>query len=198
MLSHDNLVHDAQEIHRAVQFVLRKETIISFLPLSHVAAQVVDIFTSMSAAATVYFADKNALKGSLIETLVVARPTAFLGVPRVWEKIYEKMMEVARSNGPIKTWIATWAKAQGLQYNMNKMNGVDYKHWGYLIAKWLIFNKVKATLGLNRCKIFVTAAAPLSTEIKRYFMSLDMPIMEAYGMSECSGAHTLSVNYKYR
>lgn len=152
----------------------------------------------MIAAGTVYFADKNALKGSLVDTLLVARPTAFLGVPRVWEKIYEKMMVVARNNGPIKTWIATWAKAQGLLYNMNKMNGIDYKHWGYLIAKWLVFNKIKAALGLDRCKIFVTAAAPLSTEIKRYFMSLDMPIMEAYGMSECSGAHTLSTNSRYR
>ena len=152
----------------------------------------------MAVGATVYFADKNALKGSLVETLVVARPTAFLGVPRVWEKIYEKMQLVARNNGPIKTWIATWAKAQGLFYNMNKMNGVDYKHWGYLIAKWLVFNKVKAALGLDRCRIFVTAAAPLGNDVKKYFMSLDMPIMEAYGMSECSGAHALSTNNRYK
>ncbi|XP_043283437.1 very long-chain-fatty-acid--CoA ligase bubblegum-like isoform X2 [Venturia canescens] len=198
MLSHDNLLHDTEGIFEAVEFVKGRETVISFLPLSHVAAQVVDIFTSMIAAGTVYFADKNALKGSLVDTLLVARPTAFLGVPRVWEKIYEKMMIVARNNGKIKTWIATWAKAQGLLYNINKMNGIDYKHWGYLIAKWLVFNKIKATLGLDRCKIFVTAAAPLSTDIKRYFMSLDMPIMEAYGMSECSGAHTLSINKRYR
>ncbi|CAD6224814.1 GSCOCG00005566001-RA-CDS [Cotesia congregata] len=198
MLSHDNLTHDARVITERVNFIDTTEIIVSFLPLSHVAAQVVEIFTSMTVAATVYFADKNALKGSLIETLTYARPTAFLGVPRVWEKIYEKMMLVARNNGPIKTWIATWAKAQGLYYNMNKMNGVDYKTWGYLFAKWLVFNKIKATLGLDRCKIFVTAAAPLSDDIKKYFMSLDMPIMEAYGMSECAGAHTLSTEDKYR
>ncbi|XP_012276951.1 very long-chain-fatty-acid--CoA ligase bubblegum [Orussus abietinus] len=198
MLSHDNLLHDSACIVKTIHLKDECEVVVSFLPLSHVAAQVVDIFMCMTAAATVYFADKNALKGSLVKTLTEARPTAFLGVPRVWEKIYEKMQDVARSNGPIKTWIANWAKAQGLYYNMNKMNGVDYKHWGYLIAKWLVFNKVKSTLGLDRCKIFVTAAAPLSTEIKRYFMSLDIPIMEAYGMSECSGAHTLSSNERYR
>ncbi|XP_033218872.1 very long-chain-fatty-acid--CoA ligase bubblegum-like isoform X1 [Belonocnema kinseyi] len=198
MLSHDNLLHDTRAIVRAVEFKGGSEIIVSFLPLSHVAAQVVDIFTSMTVGATVYFADKNALKGSLVETLVIARPTAFLGVPRVWEKIYEKMQLVARNNGPIKTWIATWAKAQGLFYNMNKMNGVDYKNWGYLIAKWLVFNKVKAALGLDRCRIFVTAAAPLGNDVKKYFMSLDMPIMEAYGMSECSGAHALSTNNRYR
>ncbi|XP_008544493.1 very long-chain-fatty-acid--CoA ligase bubblegum isoform X1 [Microplitis demolitor] len=198
MLSHDNLTHDARVITERVNFKDKTEIIVSFLPLSHVAAQVVEIFTSLSVAATVYFADKNALKGSLVETLTYARPTAFLGVPRVWEKIHEKMMLVARNNGPIKTWIATWAKAQGLYYNMNKMNGVDYKTWGYIFAKWLVFNKIKATLGLDRCKIFVTAAAPLSDDIKKYFMSLDIPIMEAYGMSECAGAHTLSTENKYR
>ncbi|KAK0162315.1 hypothetical protein PV327_008662 [Microctonus hyperodae] len=198
MLSHDNLTHDSKLVVDAVKLLEDGETIVSFLPLSHVAAQVVDIFVCMTVAATVCFADKNALKGSLVDTLTYARPTAFLGVPRVWEKIHEKMMAVARNNGPIKTWIANWAKAQGLYYNMNKMNGVDYKTWGYIFAKWLVFNKVKAALGLDRCKIFVSAAAPLSDDIKRYFMSLDIPTMEAYGMSECAGAHTLSTPDRYR
>jgi len=126
-------------------------------------------------ASTVYFADPGALKGTLINTLLVAQPTLFLGVPRVWEKIHEKMQEKARSNGVIKTWIAKWAKAQGLYYYTNKMNGVDYKHWGYVFAKWIVFNKVKAALGLNRCRIFVTGAAPINIDIKTYFLSLDIP-----------------------
>ncbi|XP_012264154.1 very long-chain-fatty-acid--CoA ligase bubblegum isoform X2 [Athalia rosae] len=198
MLSHDNLIHDAGVIVSTVGLTPRQDTIVSFLPLSHVAAQVVDIFGSMVAAGTIYFADKNALKGSLVETLTQARPTVFLGVPRVWEKIHEKMMAVARSNGAIKTWIANWAKSQGLAYNMRKMDGVDYQNWGYLLARWLIFSKVKATLGLDRCHMFVTAAAPLSTDIKKYFMSLDMPLMDVFGMSEASGAQTLSRNDLYR
>ncbi|KAF7405424.1 hypothetical protein HZH66_004330 [Vespula vulgaris] len=166
MLSHDNLIHDSRAIRKYINFIDTEEILISYLPLSHVAAQIVDIFLSMSVAGTVYFADKNALKGSLIETLLVAKPTAFLGVPRVWEKIYEKMQLVARNNGRVKTWIATWAKSQGLIYNTNKMNGIDYKHWGYIIAKWLVFDKVKT--------------------------NLDIPIMEAFGMSESSGAHTIT------
>lgn len=128
----------------------------------------------------------------------MAQPTIFLGVPRVWEKIYEKMQETARSNGAIKTWIAKWAKAQGLYYYTNKMNGVDYKHWGYVFAKWLVFDKVKAALGLNRCRVFATAAAPINVDIKRYFMSLDIPLVEAYGMSECGGAQTLISYKEYR
>ncbi|XP_033328653.2 acyl-CoA synthetase bubblegum family member 1 isoform X1 [Megalopta genalis] len=198
MLNHDNLIYDAKNLIDACKFENTTEVLISYLPLSHVAAQVIDIFCCMTIAGTLYFADKNALKGTLVETLVVARPTVFVGVPRVWEKIFERMQAVARNNGMIKSWIASWAKAQGLFYNMNKLKGTDFKHWGYLIAKWLIFNKVKAALGLDRCGVCVTAAAPLSTEIKQYFLSLDIVILEAYGMSECGGAHTLSTNDRCR
>lgn len=191
MLNHDNMLHELRSLTSHLEVKEKSEVIVSYLPLSHVAAQIIDIMTNIMLAATVYFADPGALKGTLINTLLVAQPTVFLGVPRVWEKIYEKMQEKARSNGTIKTWIANWAKAQSLHYYTNKMNGVDYKHWSYVFAKWLVFDKVKAALGLNKCQIFVSAAAPINVDIKRYFLSLDIPILEAYGMSECSGAHTI-------
>lgn len=154
--------------------------------------------TNIMLAATVHFADPSALKGTLVNTLVAVQPTIFLAVPRVWEKIYEKMQEKARSNGAIKTWIGKWAKTQGLNYHTNKMNGTDYKHWGYVFAKWLVFDKVKEALGLSRCRILISAAAPISTDIKQYFMSLDIPIGEAYGMSECAGTHTVTDLTEYR
>lgn len=64
---------------------------------------------------------------------------------------------------------------------------------GYKMAKSIVFNKVRVNLGLDRCKTFVTAAAPLSADIKKFFLSLDIPIMDAFGMSEAAGAHTLSI-----
>lgn len=78
------------------------ERIVSFLPLSHVAANITDVFVLMTCAGTVYFADRDALKGTLTATLRDAQPTLFLAVPRVWEKIYEKMMEVGRANKGLK------------------------------------------------------------------------------------------------
>ncbi|XP_011874843.1 PREDICTED: very long-chain-fatty-acid--CoA ligase bubblegum isoform X2 [Vollenhovia emeryi] len=191
MLSHDNMLHNTKLLTSVLQVKEKSEVTVSYLPLSHVAAQIVDVMANIVLATTVYFADPGALKGTLVNTLRVAEPTIFLGVPRVWEKIYEKMQETARSNGTIKTWIAKWAKGQGLHYYMNKINGADYKHWGYIFAKLLVFDKVKAALGLSRCHMFASAAAPLNIDIKQYFLSLDIPVVDAYGMSECSGAHTI-------
>lgn len=64
---------------------------------------------------------------------------------------------------------------------------------GYKMAKSLVFNKVHESLGLDQCRTFVTSAAPLSPDIKKFFLSLNIPIMDAYGMSEAAGAHTVSI-----
>ncbi|KYN01488.1 PREDICTED: very long-chain-fatty-acid--CoA ligase bubblegum-like [Cyphomyrmex costatus] len=192
MLNHDNVLFNVRALLPMLQMKEKSEVIVSYLPLSHVAGQIIDLFTNIMVATTVYFADSIALKDTLINTLLVAQPTVFLGVPRVWEKIYEKMQEKARSNGVIKTWIAKWAKAQSLHYYTNKMNGIDYKHWGYVFAKWLIFDKVKVAMGLNKCHHFVTSAAPMNIDIKKYFLTSDIPLLEGYGMSECSGGQTLN------
>lgn len=193
MLSHDNLTYDATVIFERLRLNRGEEMIVSYLPLSHVAAQVVDIFLAMHAGAAVYFADKDALKGSLLNTLQDVRPTKFLGVPRVYEKIYEKMQQVAAQNGFVKKAIASWAKEHTLQHHLNIMQGIQSKSWAYSLAKSIIFSKIKEALGLQRCTYFCTAAAPLSTDIKRYFMSIDMPIMECMGMSEASGGHTIAI-----
>ncbi|KAJ8973273.1 hypothetical protein NQ317_019539 [Molorchus minor] len=193
MLNHDNLTWDALAITERLTLDRGSEFIVSYLPLSHVAAQVMDIYVSMTIGATVYFADKDALKGSLVNTLIEVKPTKFLAVPRVWEKIHEKMMQVAAQNGYLKKAIASWAKGHALQYHLDKIKGIRSKSWGYTLARALIFRRIKDAIGLNRCTLCVSAAAPLAPELKKYFLSIDIPIMDVFGMSEASGAHTMCV-----
>ena len=96
MLNHDNLAYTAAVLCRTFSMADFRERIVSYLPLSHVAANTTDIFVMMRCVGCVYFADRDALKGTLTATLREAQPTLFLAVPRVWEKIHEKMMEVGR------------------------------------------------------------------------------------------------------
>uniref|UniRef100_A0A1B6E357 long-chain-fatty-acid--CoA ligase n=1 Tax=Clastoptera arizonana TaxID=38151 RepID=A0A1B6E357_9HEMI len=192
MLSHDNLTWDAKCAGEYLEVEQGKESIVSFLPLSHVAAQLADIYIPITFAAKVAFADKDALKGSLVKTLGEIRPTVFLGVPRVWEKIYEKMTAIGKETTGLKKMIATWGKSSCLQHHLNVMNGNNSETYGYKFYRWMVFSRVKAAIGLDKCKVFLSAAAPIDVEIKKYFMSIDIPLTEAFGMSESTGAHVIS------
>ncbi|CAG7784884.1 unnamed protein product [Allacma fusca] len=199
MLSHDNLTWTAQVNAQWCGFQDSVEEYISFLPLSHVAAQMADIYCPLTCCASVYFGDKNALKGSLIDTMKEIKPTKFLAVPRVWEKMYEKMQEVGRSTTGVKKTIATWAKSKALDYNMKRMRGVENPEtFGFKIANKLILSKIRDALGLTRCDILLSGAAPISREILKYFMSLNIVVTEVYGMSECSGPHCMAIDSAFR
>ncbi len=89
-MSHDNLTWTAR-IADSYLGVTDRDSFISYLPLSHSAAQMIDVWMPLAARASVYFADRNALKGSLVDTLREVRPTFFFGVPRIYEKIQEKV-----------------------------------------------------------------------------------------------------------
>lgn len=198
MLSHDNITWVTRAAGSCAGLTYAEEVVISYLPLSHAAAQVNDMWMCMRYAGTTYFADPDALKGSLGTTMKEVRPTSFLGVPRVWEKMQEKMRAAAAKASPMRRRVADWAKSIGLQYNYSAMNGENAVPWGFTLANSLVFKKVKAVLGLDRCKLFITGAAPITKETLEYFMSLNIPLMELYGMSESSGPHTVSVPTAFR
>lgn len=198
MLSHDNVTWTVRTALSVINIERGQEVVVSYLPLSHAAAQMFDMWMGIAYAVTTYFAQPDALKGSLGTTLKEARPTCFLGVPRVWEKMEEKMKEVGAKAPPMRKKVAAWAKAIGLQYNYSAMNGEHAVPWGYSMANSLVFKKVRAALGLDRCKVYFTGAAPITKDTLDYFMSLNVPILEIYGMSESSGPHTVSRNEEYR
>lgn len=198
MLSHDNITWTTRAAGTQAGLNYAEEIVISYLPLSHAAAQVNDMWLCMRYGGTTYFAEPDALKGSLGATMKEVRPTSFLGVPRVWEKMQEKMREAGAKSSPMKRRVADWAKSIGLQYNYSAMNGENAVPWGFTLANSLVFKKVRAVLGLDRCRLFITGAAPITKETLEYFMSLNIPLMELYGMSESSGPHTVSVPSAFR
>ncbi|XP_019954091.1 long-chain-fatty-acid--CoA ligase ACSBG2 [Paralichthys olivaceus] len=198
MLSHDNLTWTALSTIRHVGLkdaTHTQEVVVSYLPLSHIAAQMVDIWVTMRVGGLTHFAQPDALKGSLVETLKEVRPTAFMGVPRVWEKMQEKMKSVSAKSSTLRRKVAVWAKGVGLQTNLTKyQNGaVGRAPVSYHIAKKFVFKKVRKALGLDRCTKCYTGAAPITKDTLEFFLSLDIPLYELYGMSESTGPHTISL-----
>lgn len=117
----------------------------------------------------------------------------FFGVPRVWEKMEEKLKEIGKSSTGMKKSIADWAKAKGSEHcEMAQYGNSGSTPWGYSLANALVLSKVKEALGLDKCEGFFTAAAPISISTLKYFASLDIPVHELFGQSECTGPHTSS------
>ncbi|XP_077188292.1 long-chain-fatty-acid--CoA ligase ACSBG2 isoform X2 [Paroedura picta] len=195
MLSHDNVTWTARAGAKCVGLscgLEHQERLVSYLPLSHVAAQMIDIWLPITFGMQTFFAQPDALKGTLVETLKEVRPTAFMGVPRVWEKMQEKMKSVGSKSSALKKKIATWAKTVGLETNIKLMNGSTELPLSYRLARSLVYKKVRKALGLDQCTKCFTGAAPITKETLEYFLSLDIPIYELYGMSESTGPHALS------
>ncbi|RHY02225.1 hypothetical protein DYB25_006211 [Aphanomyces astaci] len=198
MLSHDNLTWTVEAT--SVQYeqsglVLNEHSnTVSYLPLSHVAAQLFDIYLPITRGLAIYFAQPDALKGSLGTTLKEARPTLFFAVPRVWEKMMEKMISIGRGTTGLKKTLVTWAKSVGAAKNeaaqFGKGGGTPC---GYTIAQRLILSKVRAALGFDRCQGMLSAAAPISLETVNFFAALDIPLYELFGQSECTGPTSFSM-----
>jgi len=204
MITHDNILFEVFNVLKIIPNGknAEQERILSFLPLSHVAGMMVDIVAPIAMAAngpawcTVSFARPYDLKiGSVGDRLRSVKPTLFLGVPRVWEKIAEKMKAVGANTKGLKKTIATWAKAKGLLHQQNmQLGGSGAKPSFHGLANKLVLSKVKAALGLECCKFGFTGAAPITTDTLQYFGSLGIQINEVYGMSECTGATTWSTD----
>eukprot|EP01135_Chromosphaera_perkinsii_P003653 Nk52_evm32s250 gene=Nk52_evmTU32s250 len=188
MMSHDNITWTAGRCADVIDIV-GDQHVVSYLPLSHVAAQMIDVHALMPFGGTTHFARPDALKGSLVDTLKQVRPTFFLGVPRVWEKIAEKMQAAGKKSGAMAQYIGSWAKDIGLRGNLAMEEGKSVP-WGWTFCSYTIFHKIRQAIGLDRCTDQFTAAAPISRETLEYFMSINLPLHEIYGMSESAGPHT--------
>lgn len=196
MLSHDNLTWCAGTFSHSFKIQRDSEVMVTYLPLSHIAGQIVDIYISMKYGAVVYFAKPDALKGSLLGTLKEVRPTVFVGVPRVWEKMVEGIKHKSREFGFFKKKIGAWAKSVGYRTTIAEMNHEPVPG-AFKIAN-IMLKKAKGELGFDRCRIFMSGAAPIMKETIEFFYGLHIPLMEVYGMSECSGPHTVCSLDRFR
>ncbi|XP_053317836.1 long-chain-fatty-acid--CoA ligase ACSBG1 isoform X2 [Spea bombifrons] len=195
MLSHDNITWTAAHASRAGNMIpaeIQQEDIVSYLPLSHIAAQIYDLWTGIKWGEHVFFADPDALKGTLVDTLREAQPTSHMGVPRVWEKIMERIKDVSAQAGVVRRKMLSWAMSVSLERNQRQPRNGEQKPFLTTLADFLVLSKIRKALGFSRCQKHFSGAAPISKETLEFFLGLNITLYEAYGMSETTGPHCMS------
>lgn len=164
--------------------------LVSYLPLCHVAEQLFTNFLHLATGGEVYFCpDLKQVKDYLVE----ARPTLFLGVPRVWEK-FQAVLEarLAEATG-IKASLARWARKTELAaFKREVSEGRPVNTFSRRMANKLVLSKIKDKLGLDQLIAAATGAAPIGVETLEFFASIGLVIYEGYGMSETTAAATVS------
>jgi long-subunit acyl-CoA synthetase (AMP-forming) len=187
MITHTNIVWTAGSVLPALKLGPEDVTL-SYLPLSHVAEQVLTIHGPMALGSVVYFAESLEKLG---DNLAEVRPTLFVGVPRVWEKIQAKIQAAGAKAPPFRKKIVAWARKTGLAAGFAEQRG-ESKPLLLPVAKKVVFDKVRKALGLDRSRLCITTSAPIGRDTLEFFLALGIPLLEVYGMSECTGPATYS------
>ncbi|HEX5747380.1 MAG TPA: AMP-dependent synthetase/ligase, partial [Archangium sp.] len=192
MLSHQNLVWTATHLMRATRMAEDDEALLSYLPLAHIAEQMLSIHGPLLVGAEVYFA--RSLE-KVPEDLRDARPTVFFGVPRVWEKLKGRLEEALRELPAARQSAVGWARGVAVQRNALVLCHERvplYLEGQYQLARRTVFPALLSRLGFERTHFFCSGAAPIGRDVLEFFSSLDIVIREVYGQSEVSGPTTLN------
>ena len=190
MLTHDNLYSNVMASAVAIPFG-GGDTTLSFLPLSHSFARMADYYLMLHTGTSIAYAESM---DTIAANLAEVRPTLVLSVPRVFEKLYARVLDNALSGSGVKKRIFFWARGVGERWSKEKLAGRrpgGFLNWQYGIAQKLVFSKLKARVG-GRMRYFVSGGAPLAPEINNFFYAAGLVILEGYGLTETSPV--ISVN----
>ena len=189
ILTHDNIYSNVAA-SREILPVVEGDVTLSFLPLSHIFQRMVDYLLQAVGVSIAYAESMDTVLANFGEV----RPTFVVSVPRVYEKIYARVLENALAGGALKKRIFFWARAVGDRWADEKLAGREPRGWlatQYAIAQRLVFSKLKARVG-GRLRYFVSGGAPLAPEINKFFYSAGLVILEGYGLTETSPVITVN------
>ena len=186
MLSHHNIVSNVISSKKRVPLDYGNSKALSFLPVCHIFERMI-LYLYQYCGVDIYFAESIE---KLTENAQEVKPEVMTAVPRLYEKIYDKIILKGEDLSGIKKKLFFWAVNLGLKYEPYGANGWWYeKQLG--IARKLIFSKWQAALG-GELKLMVSGSAALQPRLTRIFAAAGMPIMEGYGLTETSPV--ISVN----
>ncbi len=186
MLSHNNVVSNVIESEKRVPLHKGESKALSFLPVCHIFERMM-LYLYQYCGIEIYFAESLE---KMTDNLKEVRPNVMTAVPRLYEKMYDKIVAKGSELKGIKKALFFWAIDVGLKYEPYGANGWLYEK-KLKLARKLIFSKWQVALGGN-LELMVSGSAALQPRLTRIFSAAEMPIMEGYGLTETSPV--ISVN----
>jgi long-chain acyl-CoA synthetase len=189
ILSHENFLSNVIACSSVID-TGPEDCCLSFLPLSHVFERTNGFYSMLHTGVTIAYAEGM---DTVPENLVEVSPTLLMSVPRLYEKMYARIMDKATSGSSLKKNLFFWALQVGKAYAMEKL---EHRIRGatkqkYILADLIVFRKLRARTG-GRLRFFISGGAPLAREISEFFFAAGLPILEGYGLTETSPV--ISVN----
>lgn len=179
MLSHNNLISNFKAVAH-IPPVGEEGKAMSYLPLCHVYERIM-VYVYQYCGISVYYAESFA---TIADNMREVKPDILSTVPRLLEKIYDKIINSGRKLKGVKKIIFFWAVRLGLHYELTGPNGWWYKA-KLRVARKLVFSKWRAALGDN-LKVIVSGGAALQPRLERIFWAAGIPVLEGYGLTETS------------
>ena len=186
MLSHDNIVSNLLNSAPRIPFEAGNSRALSFLPVCHIFERFI-LYLYQCYGVSVYFGESIEKVGDNIKEV---KPNVMSAVPRLIEKVYDKIYAKGAELKGIKKALFFWAINLGLRYEPYGANGVWYE-WQLKWARKLIFSKWKEGLG-GELDLIVSGSAALQPRLARIFAAAEIPIMEGYGLTETSPVITVN------
>jgi long-chain acyl-CoA synthetase len=192
MLTHENLMAGMEASLYGLPFQKGAEQL-CFLPLCHILERIVSLYTPLIVSSTVNFAESPE---TVFDNLREVSPHGFVAVPRVWEKIYSRVLVLAQE----ATWIGRMAFGMAIKagaaratYTLSgrpvpAITALNYRLWDFLVLA-----NLRRLLGMDRMVQGLTGAAPISPELLRWYHAIGVPLYEGFGMSETAGVATINL-----
>ena len=188
MISQRNVVWTLESLRRAADLEMGQR-MVSYLPLAHIAERLATHYLGTYLAGQVWYCPSLA---GVLEYIQIARPTLFVGVPRVYEKFHSRLQaRFAEAEGLKGTILG-----KALELNAKRVDAEQEGKRGPALAGLLdriALSKVRDGLGMDQVKLAITAAAPINPELVRFFHTIGVPLYEIYGMSENTGPATATL-----
>jgi long-chain acyl-CoA synthetase len=189
MHSHAGLVYAVRGYNTLVTQDERDERM-CFLPLCHIVERIGGEYQGLYTGAVLNFVENP---DTIAENVREIAPSVFVGVPRLWEKFYSSVMIALKESSPLQQAIYAWGIGVGEQI-ANQVLAQQPVSWAlkcqFTVARWLVLNNVRKLIGIHRARLLLTGAAPISPALIKWYLSLGVPMLEAWGMTETCGAST--------